>query len=164
MEILNNFGFKPEFFFAQVTNFLILVWLFKKFLYKPILKTLRDRQEKIAQGLEDAEKARLTLEEAKEKKDEIIKQATQEAEEIINRTQKNAKSLHEELMLNSRKEADKIISDAGQAVRIEFEKAKEAAGNMSVDLARSLLNRVLDEIFTSEEREKIIQRNIKRLT
>ena len=45
MEILNNFGFQPTLFIAQIVNFLILAYVFKRFLYKPILKTLKDRQK-----------------------------------------------------------------------------------------------------------------------
>ena len=39
---------------AQVINFLILVWLLKKFLYKPILNAVNDREKKISDELKDA--------------------------------------------------------------------------------------------------------------
>src|SRR5665647_3963698 len=40
---------------AQIINFLILVWLLKRFLYKPILKAIDEREEKIAAQIKDAE-------------------------------------------------------------------------------------------------------------
>jgi len=39
---------------AQIINFFILVWLLKRFLYKPILKAIDEREKKIASQLEDA--------------------------------------------------------------------------------------------------------------
>ena len=65
MEILDSFGFDPVFFTAQIINFLILAFVFKKFLYKPVLKILSERSRKIAKGLADAENAKLALEKAK---------------------------------------------------------------------------------------------------
>ena len=39
---------------AQIVNFLILVWLLKRFLYQPVLKAIDERQKKVASRLEDA--------------------------------------------------------------------------------------------------------------
>ena len=64
MEILKNFGFEPVFFIAQIVNFLILFFVFKRFLYKPILKLLKERAREITKGLEDADNAKKTLEDA----------------------------------------------------------------------------------------------------
>ena len=44
--------------FAQAVNFLVLVFLLKRFLYRPIMKAVREREQKIAASLEDAEQAR----------------------------------------------------------------------------------------------------------
>ena len=45
-------------FFAQIVNFLILVWLLKKFLYSRIIKAIDDREAKITATFEEAEKSR----------------------------------------------------------------------------------------------------------
>src|SRR3989344_3618659 len=102
MEILNNFGFEPTFFIAQIINFLILAFIFKKFLYKPILKALSDRAKKVAQGIKDAESAQKALESAEDKKNEIIKAATLEAENIISVTKKESEKTREELLEKAR--------------------------------------------------------------
>ena len=61
MELLNEFGFNPPLFIAQIINFLILSFFFKLLLYKPILKMIKDRQNTIGKGLTDAENARVAL-------------------------------------------------------------------------------------------------------
>ena len=75
MEILNNFGFEPILFFAQIVNFLIIYLVLKKFLYKPLLKVLNDRKHKIEEGLKSAEESNRLLKETIDKEQEILKNA-----------------------------------------------------------------------------------------
>ena len=160
MEILGNFGFEPVLFAAQIINFLILAAIFKKFLYKPILKVLSDREKKIQQGIADAEAAGESLTRAEKEKDEIIKAATLEAEKIIDETKKAGVELAEKLAASAKQEADRIIIEAKTASSLQFENAQKEASNIALDLSRKLLDKVLSEIFTKHEKEKIIQRNL----
>ena len=163
MEILKNFGFEPVFFVAQIINFLILAAIFKRYLYKPVLKMLRDRENKIEQGLRDAESASKALADADERKDEIIREAAIAAEKIIEETKKSAENLRETLTATAKQEADKIVRGARDAANLEFENAKTAAEEFSLDLSKKVLDRIIGEIFSKEEKEKIIERNVKRL-
>ncbi len=163
MELFSDFGFEPVFFTAQIINFLILAFIFQKFLYKPILKALKDRQETIKKGLDDAEKATIALDEASAQKDEILRKATLEAEKIIEETKKSAEELREELTSKSKAEADRIISEAKTTAAAELLKAKDEARGVALDLARSILDRVLDEVFTKQEKQKILEKNIKKI-
>lgn len=163
MKILENFGFEPVFFIAQIINFLILFFVFKKFLYKPILKLLKDRAQEIAKGLSDAEQAQKTLEEAQAQKDKIIAEAALEAEKIIKETQVNAQGLRDEILNKAKEEADKIILFARDSARAELAQIKDQAREISIELTKKILDRVLSEFFTNEEKGKIFSRNIKRL-
>jgi F-type H+-transporting ATPase subunit b len=163
MEIFNNFGFEPTFFVAQIVNFLILAFLLKKYLYKPVLKVLKDREQKIAKGLRDAEDASLALEKAGEEKDQIIKAATLEAQKIIEETKKSAQELKEELMERSKKDADRIIKEAKDQAQIEIRSVEIQAKNMALSLSKKILDKILTEIFTKQEKDTIITRNIKKL-
>jgi hypothetical protein len=83
MEIFEQFGFDLKLFAAQIVNFLVIAFIFKKFLYKPILDTLQKRKAAIKKGLKDAEDASLALEKAEESKEQILNKASKEAESII---------------------------------------------------------------------------------
>ena len=68
---------------AQIINFLILVWLLKKFLYKPVLDAIDAREKKIVSRLEDAKTKK---EEAKKEQDEFNeknKQFDEQKKELI---------------------------------------------------------------------------------
>jgi F-type H+-transporting ATPase subunit b len=163
MEILKDFGFEPTFFFAQIINFLIIAFILKRFLYKPVLATLSERKSKIEKGLKDAEKASLELAKAEERKDEIIKKAAEEAEKIIEETKKSTEELRETLTLSAKTEAEKIISEAKVAAEEEFDKSRKQAENIALTLSQKILDKLMTEMFTKEEKAKIMARNIKKL-
>lgn len=164
MELFQKFGFEPVFFIAQIINFLILAFVFKKYLYKPVLKILKDREQKITKGLKDAEDARLALEEASKKKGDIIRSAMLEAGKIIDDTKTNVQKLREELMAQSRADAERLIMEARKQADFEMKRMESQAKDIALDLSKKLLERILDELFTKQEKEIILQRNIRKLS
>lgn len=163
MEIFEQFGFDPKLFIAQIINFLILAFIFKKYLYKPLLKVIKDRDKKIAQGLSDAEKAEKALSSAEEERDHILKNASQEAGEILLQTQQNAEETRAKILSKTKEESEKMIAEAKKAAQSEFEKMEKEAKNISLRLSEEILQKTLQHIFTKEEQERIIKRNIEDL-
>src|SRR3989344_2809326 len=74
-EIINAFGIDARLIIIQVVNFGILMVALGYFLYKPILRILKEREEKITQGLQDAEAAAQAKAEAGEEKQTILTNA-----------------------------------------------------------------------------------------
>ena len=71
-QLIQAFGIDARLILIQVVNFGLLMAALTYLLYKPVLKMLHDRQEKIAQGLKDAEEAGLARLEATEENKGII--------------------------------------------------------------------------------------------
>lgn len=164
MELLKNFGFEPIMFLAQIVNFLILVYIFRRFLYLPILKVLSAREEKIKQGLKDAEQAHLELIEAEKDKDEIIRKAGKEAEKILEDTQKAAEELRDTILAEAQKNAEKFMHDARTQMKAQGEELETQIKSQTIDAASRILNTVLEQTFTQEEKAKIMRRSIQRLS
>ena len=93
---------------AQIVNFLILVWLLKKFLYKPVLTAMNKRQQKVQDELEQAEN--LARAAGKEKKQYLI-------------LQKEARELGKKELQQARREADNLRKNLFQEVEAEAETA-----------------------------------------
>ncbi len=161
--ILEQFGFNWGLFIAQIINFLILAFLFKKFLYSSLLEMIDKRRKTIEQGLKDSEKAALALESAQSEKDVILKQAAQESQAIIEETKKTADSLKEEILLTARTEAEKIITDAKKQSEIEMEKMKKEAATMSLALSKAVLDKVVTDLFSKSEKETVIKKGLERI-
>lgn len=163
MEILGKFGFDLGLFFAQIVNFLILAFVFQKFMYKPLLKMLHDRRRKIADGLADAEKAAIAREEAEKEREKIVAAATTEAQQIIDDTKKHAEVVREEVLSKAREESEKIITNAKSQSKLEMERMRKEAGSMSLSLSKSILSNVVKQLFSKSEQETLIQKGVKEI-
>lgn len=163
MEVLSQFGFDLRLFVAQILNFLILAFLFKKFLYKPLLGAVKKREEEIEKGLDNADKAEKALMSAEEKKDEVLNKAAKEAENIINEARKSAQQESERIISETKIESEKIIKNAKEQASLEKEAIEKQLSTVAIEASQKILNSVVSEIFTEKEKEEIIKRSIKKI-
>lgn len=112
-QLIHAFGIDARLITIQVVNFGILMALLSYFLYKPVLKVLAERQEKIAQGVKDAEEAGKAKAEAAEEKKVIVSAANKEAEAMTARATEHAASKSEQILADAHKKAEQVIRDAG---------------------------------------------------
>src|ERR1700722_9257186 len=93
---------------AQILNFLILVWLMKRFLYKPILNAIDEREKRIAKELADAD-AKKT--EAQKERDEFQKkdeEVDRQSAALLTKATDEAKAERQRLLDEARKSADAL--------------------------------------------------------
>ena len=148
MEILKDFGVSPILLGAQIINFLIVFYLLKRFLYKPVLDVLRKREDEIKKGLQEAEKGKKLLEETEEKEKKILRNARLKADEMV----KNAKAQGEEILRESdqkaKKQSEKILLDAKDAIEQESAKAEkelmENVGKLAIEMLEKSMTNLLD--------------------
>jgi F-type H+-transporting ATPase subunit b len=149
-------------FLAQVMNFIILVWLLKRFLYQPILDAVDAREQKIATALLDADEKKLQAEqqfhlyETKNKAFEqqssaLLKQAVSEAdlerERLIGEGRDQAAALRLKQMENLRKGAEQLNQDIRQQTQQQvFSVTRKLLG----DLASAGLEQILVENFLAQ--------------
>jgi len=163
MEIFKNFGFDPILLVAQIVNFLIILFLLKKFLYKPVLDMLKKRKDDIVKGVKDAEEGRLTLERALEEEKKILRKAQEQSKKIIDDASNQSILLANDIEQNSRKQAEKILQDAKIQI---VQETKEAEKRLAQDVSRlsiDFLSTSLKEIFGEKEEKLIIEKTLKRL-
>ena len=148
MEILKDFGVSPILLGAQIINFLIVFYLLKRFLYKPVLDVLKKREDEIKKGLQEAEKGRKLLEETEGKEKKILRNARLKADEVV----KNAKAQGEEILRESdqkaKKQSEKILLDAKDAIEQESAKAEkelmENVGKLAIEMLEKSMTNLLD--------------------
>lgn len=164
MEILNQFGINPLLLAAQVVNFLILLWILNKLLYKPILRVLEERKKKIEGSLKNAEEIEIKLQKASEDAEKILEKAFIESEKII----AQSKQMEIQITDESRKTAQEIITGAQKEAEevINAERAKlnqqmrEQLGNMIF----LTFEKVAGKTITKEDQKRIIEKEIKNLS
>ncbi len=163
MEILNQFGFDLKLFAAQIVNFLVIAFVFKRFLYKPLLAVLNKRKTTIKKGLLDAEKAQKALEEAESKKDEILSKAGKEAERIINEAKNQAASSRELMLEETKNEIASMMEATKAQIELEKENFTKEAKNMSLELSRQILSSTIENLFDRKEQETLIKKSLTKI-
>jgi F-type H+-transporting ATPase subunit b len=150
---------------AQALNFLILVWLMKRFLYKPILHAIDEREKRIATELANADKkkaeAQKESDEFKHKNEEFDKQRAA----LLKKATDEAKVERQRLLDEARNAADALSSKRQEALRNEEHNLHQAISRRTeqevfaitrkalMDLATVSLEERLGEVFTRRLRE-----------
>lgn len=163
MEILSNFGFDLKLFFAQIINFLILAYIFKRFLYKPIFNTLKKRREAIKKGLDDAEAAKLALGKAESERDAIIKEANSDTRQLFEDAKKAGEDARQSMLKEAGKETRKLVEDAKNQIIEERKVFEKEATGLVLGLSKSIIEKTLRDLFSKKDQEELVKRAIKKL-
>jgi len=147
---------QPSTIAFQALNFLLLVIILNRILYKPMVKLLTERREMIKKGIENAEKAEGMLKESNQIRQDMIKRASAESHELLEKARKSGEEVKAILTEQAHLEAEKIIK-AGYA-RVEMEKAKtsQELKNMAVNLIVKATEKVLREKLDPEKDRNLI--------
>src|SRR5580658_8482152 len=94
---------------GQFITFAILVWFTMKYVWPPIMKTIHEREKKIAAGLEAAERSKRELEMAEHKAFSIIREAKQQAAQILEQANLHSAQLVDEAKNQAKLENQRII-------------------------------------------------------
>lgn len=133
---------------GQLITFALLIWFTKRYVWPPITKAMRDREKKIAAGLEAAERSKRDLELAEHKALAIIKEAKQEASHLIDQANKRALQLIEQAKLDAREEGHRILQQAREEITRELNQTKEVLrkqlAGLAVAGAEKIIKRNLD--------------------
>lgn len=163
MEILQNFGVQWTLFIAQIVNFLVVLFILKKFLYKPVLDLLKKRRITIQEGIHQAEQARIKLEKVVIEEKNILRQASLKAKEIIEEAREESTELTKQLNDSAKKQTEKMLSDAKNQIARESVEVEKRLAVSTSKLAVSILEKALGEFFSGKEQKEIIQNALKKI-
>lgn len=160
MEILNQFGFDVKLFAAQIVNFLVIAYIFKRFLYKPILGVLDKRNEAIKKGLKDAEKAQKELEKAEAKSEELIARAGKEAEKMLEEAKNQAQATRDEMLETTRKDITRMMEETKQQIELERDNFRKEAQDISLELSKQILNQTIGSLFDAKQKDILVKKGL----
>jgi F-type H+-transporting ATPase subunit b len=111
-QLFEAFGIDWKLLLAQAVNFGVLFIALTYLLYKPVMKTLEERQQKVAKGVEDAERATEMLATAGGKASEKVHEAEKEAEGIVASAREAATTEKSRIMKEAEARAAAVAVDA----------------------------------------------------
>jgi F-type H+-transporting ATPase subunit b len=141
----------------QVINFLILLFLLNRFLFKPILARLDDRSARISKGLEDAEVAARDRELARAEREAAVAEARKEANEMIARATKIAEDTRNEILTSAREEAEKVSTRAREEIVAEKDRAMAEIRGQVADLALAAAGKLVRREMDDPTQRRLVE-------
>jgi F-type H+-transporting ATPase subunit b len=150
--------------FWMLLSFGVVLFILKRFAWKPILKALKDREESIEGALESADRAKAEMEQLKTDNEAIMQEAKREREIMLREAREVKDKIIKEAKVEAGREADKMIENA--RINIEHEKAsalheiKEQVASLSVEIAEKILR---EKLKTDKHQRDLINSMLKEL-
>lgn len=128
---------------GQLIAFAFFVWFCMKFVWPPVVGAMRERQAKIAEGLDAANRAARNLELAQEKAISQMRESKEQAAEIIELANKRANQIIDEAKEAARTEGARLVAAAQAEIEQEVNRAKETLRKQVSELAVAGAGKIL---------------------
>lgn len=149
-------------FVWQTLLFVGLLFLLRKFAWKPILESVNERETSIKDALRSAEKAKEEMQAVQADNKRILQEARAEKEALLADAKKTASDMVNQAKESAQTEADKIMQQAQQAIQAEKEDAlkslKTQVAGLSLDIAQKVLQ---DELTDDKKQTALVEKLLK---
>jgi F-type H+-transporting ATPase subunit b len=144
----------------QALNFLLLVVVLYLILYKPIIKILEEREKKIREGVENAEKADAMLKESNVIRQDMIKRANNESQEIMEKARKSGEETRAEIVSEAHQEAAQTLKAGQNLIEMEKSKAAQEVKKNAVSMILAATEKILRSKIDAEKDAALIQESL----
>lgn len=152
--------FSVGLFFWQTLIFVVLIVLLTKFAWKPILKAVKDREEKIKDALEAAENAKLEMAKLKSQNEEMRKEALAERDAMLKEAKETKDRIVADAKGAAKLEAEKIVASAREEIKSEKLAAMAEIKNQVASLSIEIAEKIVKEQLKSDDKQKALVDNL----
>lgn len=155
-------GIDVKLIVVQVVNFAILLFVLKRFLYKPILNMLEKRRQEV----EDAVKLKNDLEERIKgidvEKEQVMHQIRKEADAVIEEARQKGDRVATQIEHTAREKADAILAKGEEGVRLREQEMRESLKHEVARIAVDVAERVVGKAMNPESQKEITSESVRR--
>ena len=135
-------------FFITIINLLVLFFILKKLLFKPVTNFIDNRNGKIEEAINSANSLKEEVENMKQEYTDKLKGAGEEGKKIVEEYRDRASTEYASVMDTAKRDAQKIIEDARHEIDVEKDKAiaelKQEVGNLVVTASEKVIKKNMD--------------------
>jgi len=164
MEAFKSFGVEPILLAAQIVNFLIIVFLLKKFFYAPIVKTLTDRRARIEESLKNADEIESRLAETDVKIAKALDETQASAQAIVQDAKAEAKRIIDAATQEGHKITESALTEARSQIELERLRMQKELQAETATIAGVLVKKVLGRTMSSKEKQELTKTSVAQIT
>jgi F-type H+-transporting ATPase subunit b len=157
------FEINPGLVIWTIITFVCLAAVLSKFAWKPMLKALSDREEKIRSALEEADRARTEAAEMIKQNEKNLARAEEEYQKMIREGKAFAEKMKEEIMAKAKQQAQQELKMATEEIQRNVEAAKLQLRAEVADLAIKATEKILEETLDEKRQKKLMDSVINQL-
>jgi len=139
-----------------IITFVCLAGLLSKFVWKPMLKLLNDRENKIHSALEEADRARAEAAEMLKQNEKNLARAEEEYQKMIRESKALAEKLKEDIVIKAKQQAQNELKLAAEEIQRNTEAAKQKLRAEVADLAIKATEKILEETLDEKKQKHLI--------
>jgi F-type H+-transporting ATPase subunit b len=143
---------------GQSIAFFIFVWFCMKYVFPPVNAILEERQKKIADGLEAADRAQRDLNLAQNKAAEELREAKIKSSEIIELANKRASQIVDDAKDKAREEGLRLINGAKAEIDMEIQRAREILRAQVAAIAIAGAEKILETSIDQAANEELVKK------
>lgn len=140
----------------SLCNLVLLFWLVKKFLFKPVMKVLEQRQKEIDDRYDQADAANAEAQRSRKDWEEKLAGADAQADAILKSATENANRRGEKLVEQAQERADSIIRTAQTEAELERQKAAAGIKQEIVEVSGALAEKLLEREINQQDHRALI--------
>jgi F-type H+-transporting ATPase subunit b len=156
-DLLGGFGINTLAFLSQLISFGIVFLILWRFGFPVIVRTLEKRQAVIREGVENAEQARVNLQNANAQADEIKRKAQQDAQEIIARAQQTAERESARIQEETQERLHQMEQQEIARVKQEAAQARQELSRLVVNLSIDAAGKVISKSVDTTDNRRLVE-------
>lgn len=140
--------------------FLTVLFLLKKFAWKPILEAVQKREQTINDAVKAAEHARMEMAQMKNTNEQLIKEAREERDGILKEARDQRDAIVSEAKVKAQVEVDRMLNSARETIKNEKLAAIAELKNQVASLSIEIAEKVLKAELSSENKQNTVINNL----
>lgn len=161
---IGTLGINWKLFLAQLVNFGIVLFIFWKWVVKPLGKTLTDRQNKIESGLKNAAYMEDEKKKFEEWKSDEMKKVRTEAEKVLKTATDTAEKIKQETVTTAHDQANKMIEQAKSAIDQEKSQMLKDVKSSVAELVVMASEKILKAKLDGKKDHELVSESVKEIT
>ncbi len=156
MELLTKLGVDWRLLLAQIVNFTILLTVLSIFVYRPLLRVIDERRERIRKSMEDAEKIAHQKEEQEKVRQEALRMLDTECGALLEKAKQEAERLKGDLLRIADVEAENLLAKGREELRAERAQALQEIQKSLAAAILQMTEKILEREFSPRDQERIL--------
>ncbi len=162
--VAGQFGLKGDIFVAQLVNFIIVLVVLWRFAYKPIVRMLDERSERIEKSVKQAEQIEKRVDAIEKEREEILNVARTEAQGIAQKAHEQVEERREEMVEAAKREVERVIGKGKQKLAEEKESMLRDLRKDVIDIAALAAEKILKGEVDKNKAQSLAEEVVRKAT